>query len=349
MASVDSDIFNRFVVLPENIQRDLFEWFKGSNEVSIFITGKTGAGKSTLVNGLVGDQVAKEGETLDPETAEVTSYEKEINGVKVTVWDSPGLQDGTSNEALYLDDMEKNCKGMHLCVYCVSLLERRFIKGCDDIVAMQKLTRVFGKDLWKNAIFVLTYANLIEDTDSAFLDAEDGEKPELFQSKIQLWKETISEALITDVGVDEAVANRIDVVPAGYSTNPALLDRDHWLSPVWFTALYAMKPAAQPAMMKINYRRIVDTPDEVRDEDVEKFIHEHPVIFSKQGAEIGKKYGESKVGQAIGLAAGNKLSAQAKIAIQLHHLLTELGEVLGKSLSGIIHVIVVEGDKEDKK
>ena len=350
-ASVDSDIFNTFVVLPENIRKDLIEWFQGSNEVKIFITGRTGVGKSTLVNGLVGDQVAKEGETLDPETAKVSSYEKEIHGVKVIVWDSPGLQDGTSNEAQYLEDMEKNCKGMHLCVYCVSLLEKRFIKGCDDIVAMQKLTRVFGKGLWENTIFVLTYANLIEDTDSVFLDAEDGQKPELFQSKVQLWKESISEALIKDVGVDEAVANRIDVVPAGYSNEPGLLDRDHWLSPVWFTALYAMKPAAQPAMMKINFHRIVDSPDEVREEDVEKFIHEHPVIFSKQGAEIGKKYGESKVGQAIGLATGNKLSAHAKIAIQLHQLLTELGELLGKSLPGKIRVIVVEGsgDKEDKK
>ena len=349
-ASVDADIFNKFVLLPENIRKDLAEWFQGSNEVSIFITGRTGMGKSTLVNSLIGAQVAKE-KRLDPATAKVTSYEKEINGVKVTVWDSPGLQDGTSNEAQYLEDMEKNCKGMHLCVYCVSLLETRFVEGCDDIVAMQKLTRVFGKGLWKNAIFVLTYANLIEDTDSVFLDAEDGQKPELFQSKVKLWKESISEALIKDVGVDEAVANRIDVVPAGHSSNPALLDRDHWLSPVWFTALYAMKPAAQPAMMKINYHRIVDSPDEVREEDVEKFIHEHPIIFSKQGAEIGEKYGESKVGQAIGLATGNKLSAHAKIAIQLHQLLTELGELLGKLLPGTIRVIVVEGsgDKEDKK
>lgn len=347
--SVDSDIFNTFVVLPENIRKDLIEWFEASNEVSIFITGKTGAGKSTLVNGLVGDEVAKEGETLDPETAEVTSYNKEVNGVKVNVWDSPGLQDGTSNEAQYLEDMEKKCMGMHLCVYCVSLLETRFTDGCDDIVAMQKLTRVFGKGLWENAFFVLTYANLIEDTDSEFLDAEDGQKPELFQSKIQLWKESISEALIKDVGVDEAVAKRIDVVPAGYSNQPGLLDRDHWLSPVWFTALYAMKPAAQPAMMKINFHRIFNNPDEVREEDVEKFIHEHPVIFSKQGAEIGKKYGESKVGQAIGLAAGNKLSAHAKIAIQLHKLLTELSELIGRSPSGAIRVILVDGDKEDKK
>ena len=175
--NVDSDIFNKFIILPENIRKDLHEWFQFSKAVSIFITGRTGVGKSALVNGLVGAEVAKEGEELDPETVEVTSYEKEINGVKVTVWDSPGLQDGTSHEAQYLADMTKKCKGMDLCVYCVSLLETRFTDGCDDIIAMKKLTGVFGKRMWEHTIFVLTFANLIEDTDSEYLWLKMGKSP----------------------------------------------------------------------------------------------------------------------------------------------------------------------------
>ena len=55
-------------------------------------------------------------------------------------------------------------------------------------------------------------------------------------------------ALIKDVGVESEVANRIQVVPAGHYILPA---RDHWLSPFWFAALYAMHPRAQPAMMKL--------------------------------------------------------------------------------------------------
>ena len=347
--SVDSDIFNRFVVLPENIRKDLITWFKASNAVSIFITGNTGVGKSTLVNGLVGADVAKEGETLDPETAEVTSYVKEINGVKVTVWDSPGLQDGTSNEAQYLDDMKKKCKGMDLCIYCVSLIETRITDDCGDIVAMQKLTSVLGKAMWENAIFILTFANVLEDMHSDLLLAEDAQKPEIFKSKLQEWKSVLTEALVKNVGVDEAVVSRIDMVPAGHPKEPVLLDRDHWLSPVWFTALYAMKPLAQPAMMKINYHRIVENIDEIRKEDVERFIHEQPVIFSKRGAEIGEKYGESKVGQAIGLALGKDISAECKVAVELHSLVSELAQQLGKFFSELIRLMVeAERDVEDK-
>ena len=48
----------------------------GRMETTILLSGKTGAGKSHLVNALTGQNLAKEGYTLDPETFEV-SYEFE--------------------------------------------------------------------------------------------------------------------------------------------------------------------------------------------------------------------------------------------------------------------------------
>ena len=310
--NADSDISKKFVVLPDNIRREVMEWFNGSKEVRIFITGKTGVGKSALVNGLIGKKVAKEGDTLNPETLKVKGYEKQCHCVKVTVWDSPGL-DGTSNEAKYLQDMKTRCSRMDICIYCVSMMETRFREGCADIIAMKKLTAVLGKKMWENALFVLTFANLAEDVDSEILEAEDAQKPELFQARIKLWKETLVGALIKDVGVEAEVANRIEVVPAGYHTLPALLDRDHWLSPFWFAALYAMHPRAQPAMVRLNVHRIVDKPEEVSKEDLQKFIHEQPLIFSKRGALVGAKYGESEVGKAIGCSIGEDASAQIKM------------------------------------
>ena len=319
-----SEVWSLTLVLPENIRKELLAWFRASKEVNILITGRTGVGKSSLVNGLIGAEEAKEGDELEPATSKTTSYVREVHDVKVTVWDSPGLRDGTSNEAQFLEDMKKNCKDVDLCVYCVNLQETRFTDGCDDIVAMQKLTETFGKGMWENALFILTFANLIEDTDTAILRAEDARKPELFQSKLDMWKKNLITALIKDVGVDPKIANRIDVVPAGYYNDPALLDRDHWLSPVWFAALYAMKQRAQPAMMKVNLHRIKKNRDEIRDEDLKKFLHEQPLIFSKRGAQIGEKYGESDVGRAIGLQMGEKASDECKEVIATSEIMSNL-------------------------
>ena len=346
---VDSDIYNKFVLLPENIRRDVLQWFKSSKEVNIFITGKTGVGKSTLVNGLVGDKLAKEGDTLDPETAEVTSYEKkfewqENDSVTVKVWDSPGLQDGTSNEAQYLADMKEKCSDMDIWIYCVSLMETRFEEDDEDVTAMKKLTEIFGKRMWENSLFILTFANLAQDMDAEILEAEDGQKPELFKAMIQAWKESVVSTLVTHVGVDEAIANRIEIVPAGYSIEPALLDRDHWLSPVWFAALYTMNPRAQPAMMKLNFGRIVEKPEEIRDEDLQKFIHEQPLIFSQRGAAVGEKYGESEVGKAVGCRMGKGASVEIKLVLELHTVAVEIAKRLQKAFMEYI-----EGTNAAKK
>ena len=312
-----SQLSARLQRVDKRIRQKLVKWFDNSNKVQIFITGKTGVGKSTLINGLVGKKVAKEGETLDRETSVVTAHRCNHHSVDVTVWDSPGLQDGTNQEGDYLEDMKKKCSDVDLSIYCVSLKETRFFENCPDILAMRKLTNLFGQKMWENAMFVLTFANLAEDLDAKILDADtEEEKVELFQDKVKLWKEVLTGALIKDVGVDKNVADRIEVVPAGHERFPELLDRPHWLSPIWFAALYAMNSRAQPAMIKLNYNRIVSKPGEVRSEDLQKFIDEQPLIFAKRGELIGARYGASEVGKVIGSKVGEDTSVDIMTALE---------------------------------
>ena len=310
--SMESDIYaNLAQLVDERIRQELTEWFMNSNEVKIFITGKTGVGKSTLINGLLGKRVAKEGESLDPETSEVKAYESIHDSIHVTVWDSPGLQDGTSKEAQYLADMKAKCSNMDTSIYCVNMMQTRFFKGCADVVAMKKLTEVFGKKMWKNAMFALTFANLADEMDTAILEADDEEtKVRLFTERIKLWKKTLVGALVDEIHLRKEVAERIEVVPVGHATGPALLDRPHWLSPFWFAALYAMHSRAQPAMVKLNYNRIVKRREEIRDEDLENFIQKQPLIFSQRGALIGAKYGVSGSGKNIGSSMGLQLALE---------------------------------------
>ena len=61
-------------------------------QVNILITGATGCGKSSTINALFGDNVAKVGQTSRPQTMDISKYE--LDGGKIVLWDSPGLGDG---------------------------------------------------------------------------------------------------------------------------------------------------------------------------------------------------------------------------------------------------------------
>jgi len=46
----------------------------GGQEIKILLSGKTGVGKSHLTNALIGEELAEEGDDVDPETDEVSKY-----------------------------------------------------------------------------------------------------------------------------------------------------------------------------------------------------------------------------------------------------------------------------------
>ena len=59
----------------------------------VLVIGETGTGKSTLINNLLGKEVAPVGHSMKSETLEVTPHEVAVEGVPVVVYDTPGLDD----------------------------------------------------------------------------------------------------------------------------------------------------------------------------------------------------------------------------------------------------------------
>ena len=137
------------------------------------------------------------------------------------MWDYPGLQDGTDKDDEYLVDMEKNCKDVDLYVYCISALDRRFTKDYRDTVCMKKLIKVFGSAMWEHTLFVLTFANVLENVDDKLREAEDVEKPSIFKEILEERERELKSRLEKDVGVSK---EKIHFVPAGYPRKPMLLD-----------------------------------------------------------------------------------------------------------------------------
>ena len=72
------------LALKEKYQRDAQEGF------TILQVGQTGGGKSSTINSLFGEEVAKTN-NFTAQTKEVTPFEGTYNDVKYMIYDTPGL------------------------------------------------------------------------------------------------------------------------------------------------------------------------------------------------------------------------------------------------------------------
>lgn len=325
------------------------------------VTGKTGAGKSTLLNGFIGGKTRpfREGDGLDPETLEVEQHTFTKHNVEVTVWDCPGLQDGTENEEAYLEDLKNKTNGdIDVMLYCISMEELRFDPQCHG-AAMKHLTEAFGCRIWRQTVIVLTFAN----KEVRRLRTRQLNVDEEFERKVTEWKTKIQDTLhkisCTKKPLDSDI-EQIQVVPAGFKT-PSLPGRKFWLSNVWIAIFVTLKTdQAKAAAIALNEHRFrtdpeeeypstfkdiafggrrhssaaeVERPPPVTDDDFKnKDIEEQPIVISpdmeaylhKVGAEI---VAISSIGVVAGATLGGIIAGAASLGI---------GAPVGAGVGGLI-------------
>ena len=198
---------------------------------SLLITGKSAVGKSSLVNALVGKQVTEErGDKAD----KVRSYDVEdMEGVKVRVWDSPGLiDDDVDDEGGAGNDEERAAKieseiteELDVVILCLKMDDKRFHR--DDKDTFKMLTENFGKELWKNVVIALTFANKVEDPDG-------GDRENYFEQDLANWREAIHLFLSNTLKLNPELMQSLPIVPTGYYRPFSVLPYGgNWLSELW--------------------------------------------------------------------------------------------------------------------
>ncbi len=296
-------MFDQFIANLESPDREnLKKAFADAKSISILITGKTGTGKSTLLNGLLGKEVAKEG--YDPNkigTTEVISYNEVIRNINVKIWDSPGLQDDTNNET-YLQKMKEQCSKRDLSLYCISAEGVRFLPGNNnpDVVAMKKLTRAFGHQFWTNTIIVLTFSNnLIHKQDVRKLKTEK-ERIEAIQKKLRDLEQQIKKILTEDVKLDRPFVDTIPFIAAGHYSEPHLPGQKYWLSNLWFRCIETIPGTeAKLSLFKTrfeNMRRELEVAEAV----FASPVSQHPIVYNKSNTDkLGENIFKGFVGAAV--------------------------------------------------
>ncbi|MCW6051741.1 50S ribosome-binding GTPase [Lyngbya sp. CCAP 1446/10] len=123
-----------------------------------FVVGRTGWGKSSTVNSLVGKEVSKVND-YESETADVVGFNFEINEIKATVFDTPGLCDGSGNEQAYINLIRSKVPYPDSMLYVSRLDETR---PENDRRSIKIISEALGPIVWQYAVIVFTFANNVK-------------------------------------------------------------------------------------------------------------------------------------------------------------------------------------------
>jgi GTP1/Obg family GTP-binding protein len=195
----------------ENV--DVAKCFKDAFCLNILVCGKTGVGKSSLINNLVGSEVCKvndpglEGGNLERATVHVSEIKANIGNVFVTIYDSPGLQDGTADEERYLQDMYDKCKDVNLVLYCMEMTTSRYTAA--EMRATELITNKFGPEFWNRCVLVMTKANMVRIPPS-----QKGKEREYHERLYNNIKKRFHDQLV-EQGVSTVIVNQLPGVAAG--------------------------------------------------------------------------------------------------------------------------------------
>ena len=222
--------------------------FDEKPSIRILVTGKTGVGKSTLVNALIGMEVAETGDKLMGVTDEVEEHTAIKNGIHIHIYDTPGLGTiGMKNNDNLHNTYEK-CKDVDLFLFCLRMTDQRF--DSYEIKEMELIASVFGHDIWKKGVIVLTHANHMPNETKQFKD------------KLQEWQDLIRNTKITSKIFDSQVAENIPIVPTGFK-EPQLPDRPSWVSEFWIQGFRRMGFKPMLYLIQVNKDRMHSTRDGV--------------------------------------------------------------------------------------
>lgn len=196
----------------------LIEYFRQARErrFTFLIAGRTGVGKSSTINSLLGQYIAPVGD-CEPVTAEVVAYETYVHGVPCRVVDTPGLCDNKGMDESYVEQMRAGV-GQHGadCFWFVTTLAETRVRT-DETDALMMITNAFGPDIWRRAVLVFTFADYFRNAEKH--DERLRKRIEKIRSAIRETIEKVTPGRIGHEWIDNipgvSVTNEDEFTPGG--------------------------------------------------------------------------------------------------------------------------------------
>ncbi|KAK3007863.1 hypothetical protein RJ639_014592 [Escallonia herrerae] len=128
--------------------------------VSVLVLGKSGVGKSATINSIFGEEKALI-DAFEPATTTVKEISGTVGGVKIRVFDTPGLKSSVMEQAFnrsVLSSVKKFTKKTppDIVLY-VDRLDAQ-TRDLNDLPMLKTVTSYLGPSIWRSAIVTLTHA-----------------------------------------------------------------------------------------------------------------------------------------------------------------------------------------------
>ena len=222
--------------------------------VKILVMGLTGAGKSSLINAMMGQIVAKVQPGPMSCQADIECHKGEHDGIKIKIYDTAGFGESTISEKKIIKNISESTprKGFDLIIIAIKMTERLATNATQMLSSLGKL---LDEEMWKRTIVVLTFANvLVTQLEEGYQDySEDGLKKE-FERQTEQFKTLFSD----HTKIDKNIADSIPFILVGSFKRRRLPTDKDWLVTLWDHSIIRCRTEVKPFLRRLGIQRLIN-------------------------------------------------------------------------------------------
>ena len=235
--------------LPQNALGYFKELRNAGQTLGILVIGEQGSGKTSLVNNLLGEEIAKEEEE---DTSAISTFKGMVQGVSVTVYEVSGLSAEIEQHQREVQELILS-GSITFILYCFKMSETRMRQSLTDAFKMFHSAGVN----WNRTVIALTFADSLPVPQPMRRDRNFDEKQH-FITRVKEWKDQVHRVLTSEVGVPMETARLIAMLPTTGDPDELLPTGEKWCSTFWFAMLVPPTQTDAQSRMAMNLHGTTD-------------------------------------------------------------------------------------------